>query len=532
MFKDSRFVKVFAAGVAALLMVACGGNKGSMSQPAEDSLVPDNAVIALKVDGMSLWNKVLGDPGSQVRNAVNMGKAYVPMLTSDLDSEELSSAVSSIVSDPKALGIDLDKPVFLSADFDILSVYEEEVSGEVYLSFLLNDQDAFISVADAVWNYAKQEQLPNMSREVIADDYAYYVFGSEGGVTIDLGVGGKVGVLRIVYDENASNVDYKKSMLSLYDNGGPARTEGYQAFCDADEDAVLWADVDGLLDKVMPVIKTEEPEAYAQLQSVLPLYNGSSATAAIDFLDGKTVLDLDVYGSAKMKAYASRYYAMASDKYYSYLPATSAVVANIALKDLAGMIDEMASSSPELAELLPMLEEVGVTEKVLKGMPGQIALALDGYGLDAADVPGFVAVVECSQDVWALAEGYLQMYAEQYGDAYVIEDVCKVEYTDGVIVVSEIGLAVRGSYADFGDARYASVIRNGGVAVDLTQFPSDVLYELSSELDMAPYQLLEYVNGLVITTDGPGSTTVTLDMGDKEHNLLEKIAELVVSQAF
>lgn len=525
----SKFMKVLAAGAASLLFVACGGNGSKVSQADENNMIPDNAVCAVKVDLMSLWEKTSGDPGSQVRQLTAMAKMFLPsVIEENIESEALADIANEFLSDPATLGIALDKPAVMSAAFDVVSYEDDEYTAQACLTVLLNDSEAFNKVADEVLVMAREEGLPGTSKTVVDDDYTHYIYVAEDGAALDLGVGAKSAVLRLVYDPEL--VDYQKTMVNLFAKGGPKKTDGLKAFNAADEDMALWLDLNTTLTEVMEIVKEEERSLYAQLQPMMNLYEGSSVTATLNFEDGKTVMHVNVYGNEAMDSYNDKYYAQASDKYFESVPESSVFVVNLALKDVAGMLEEMAKSNPDFEELLPMLEEVGIDEDILKGLPGQITLALDGKGIDTKEIPGFVAVMECEPEVYALVESYLEEYAELYDDVYVIDGLCAITYTDGALYAVESGLAASGYYHF--NSEYADVIEKGGLVIDLEQLPKHLLDEFAQEIDdsMSGNDLLEYVNALTVAVDAPLSTTVTLYMADKDHNLLEKLGDLLAGE--
>lgn len=523
-------MKVLAAGAAALLFVACGGNGSKVPQADENNMIPDNAVCALKVDLMSLWEKTSGDQGSQVRQLTAMAKMFLPsVIEENLESEVLADIANEFLSDPASLGIALDKPAVMSAAFDVVSYEDEEYTAQAYLTVLLNDSDAFNKVADEVLVMAREEGLSGTSKAVVNDDYTHYIYFAEDGAALDLGVGAKSAVLRLVYDPQL--VDYQKTMVNLFADGGPKKTDGLKAFNDADEDMALWLDFNTTLTEVMEIVKEEERSLYVQLQPMMDLYEGASMTATLNFEDGKTVMNVNVYGNEAMASYTDKYYAKASDKYFDKVPESSVFVANLALKDVAGMIEEMAKSNSDFEELLPLLEEVGIDEDVLEGLPGQITIALDGKGIDTKEIPGFVAVMECEPEVYELIESYLEDYAELYDGKYIIDGLCEISYKRGALYVVESSLAE--SYYYHFNSEYADVIEKGGFAIDLEQLPMYLLDELAQEIDyyMSGTELLEYVNGLTVVMDAPLSTTITLYMADKDHNLLEKVGDRVAEEA-
>ena len=193
MFDFRKTIKLLSVAAAAILMVSCG-NKGEKATSAtKGNMIPDNAVIAMKVDADQLWNKALGDEGSDMRNYWNMGKSMLSMSAGELG--EIGDVVRKVLKDPAALGVCMEEPMVLSVAADLVDVYNEEVDVEVCLVALLDDSGAFVNVVDAVMDVANEEGELGMSKEVVSDSYTYYSAVIDEGVSLDLGVSAESAVL-------------------------------------------------------------------------------------------------------------------------------------------------------------------------------------------------------------------------------------------------------------------------------------------------------------------------------------------------
>ena len=90
-------------------------------------------------------------------------------------------------------------------------------------------------------------------------------------------------------------------------------------------------------------------------------------------------------------------------------------------------------------------------------------------------------------------------------------------------------------YDSFLNSPHAKDIAKGGFVFDLAAFPEDILDSLAEEFDyeMSGSELLEYVSSVVVTvSDDHMTSTLAVNMDDKEHNLLEKLVLYVISSAF
>lgn len=531
MFGINRMFKLVAVVAASVMIVACGQDKEKVSAASENNMIPDNAVFALKIDAQQLWEKALGNPDSELRQTWNMAKSYVPMYAASLG--EIGTIASDFVKDPSTLGIRPDQPVVVSFAIDILDVASEQVNVEVCLVALLDNSAAFVKAADVAMDLANKEAELGMTKEVVDDSYTYYSFSPERGVNVDMGVAEKSAVIRVKANTTKEAEDYKASMLSLFSNGGPAKTDGLDAFYASKGDVTMWMDMEGTLNMAKPAMEQLDPTAMAQLEEYMPMYKNASLVSTLEFQKGKTVLEAKVFGSEEMMKYGEKYYAEASSKYLAEIPFEPCVVVNGAMKGLAGLVKEMSSASPELAEGFEYLEsELGIDEKFIEGLPGLITFALDGRGIDYRELPGFLLLMECDANVWEFAEQYLEMYADEVEeDLYCIEDMLCISYAEGTLKFADIYTFISQPYEySYGDSYLGQQIEKGGVVIDLSKLPSSALDAVAREIDysMTGSQLLEFIDSIVISsTPDQMTSTVTLNMGDESENLLSKIISYV-----
>lgn len=526
--------KSAVVAAVALFMVSCADKKG-MSSASKDNMIPDDAVMALKIDVDQIWNKALGDEDSEVRGYLNMAKSMLSMSADEF--EELGDVAKDVLKDPKALGVCMEEPMVLSLSAELEDMENEMAAMEVYLVALLDDSDAFVKVADAFMDLANEEAELGMTKEVVNDAYTYYVCQVEDEVTVDMGVAEESAVLRITVNTMSQKQDSQKTMLSLFADGGPDKTEGLGSFYASKGDLAAWIDIHGVMDLMIPAFEEIEPSMTAQFEELLPMCEDASAVADLHLLDGKTEFNISVFGSEQMKANAMKYNTASSDKYFKYMPSSSVFVANLAIKDFAGLVEELTKTNEEFAEMFESLGSIGITEELLEGFPGVITFALDGKNIDQLDFPGMTLIMECEQNVWDFAKQYLEMFGESCGfNTYCVEDMLYVSYKNGAIMACDANTYAAGEvYDNFSRLPLADKIAKGGFALNLAALPTDLLDEIAQEIDsyMTPEEMLEYFSSFVVTySDDHMTSTVTLNMDDKEHNLLEKVVLYVVESAF
>jgi hypothetical protein len=528
MFGLKRFLQLSAVAAVSVMMIACAGD--DKSAPAKGNMIPDNAVIAVKVSADQLFNKALGDENSPIRDYSNMAKSG---LSGQLHGYgELGDVARQTIKDPAKLGVNMEEPFVVSCSYDIRNISYEDPTADVFMVALLDDRDAFAGVVDAAMNYANEELGLNVTKEELNGSYTYYEFLSEAEITVGLGVAENAAVLRMKYEPSERNVDLKGTMLTLFANGGPKKTEGLKEFYATASDVAVWMDVDATMTSVMPLLEDEDPYAAAQIKPYLSMCKGASVVTDLDFKNGQTVVNYSSFGSKDLMANAKKFNKPASDKFLKLMPATTAVALNVAIKDFPGLIDYMCQSNEEFQQMLDSLvEEFAFDKKLLEGFPGTISFALDGNDIDDRDVPGFMVCLESDKKVWKYAETYLSAVADSQGDdTYIIDEEVYFLYEDGHITIADaetmLSAPMTGTHS-FADTELGAAIKKGGMAVNFAALPGDELVKfVRRELDLrlTRKQILDCCSSVVLTTSEDFmSATLTLNMNDKEHNLLEKI---------
>lgn len=501
-----RFV---AVAVAAFMMAACG-NETEYTQASKGNMIPDNAVAAMKVDATQLWDKALGAEDSEMRLLWDVYKASIP-----------------------ALGINMDEPVVVSVAADIQDVKTEQAEAEVYFVALLDDPKVFVNAVDRA---NKDEEL-GLTKEVIDEVYTYYSCTPDVDMTVDMGVADKSVTLRFKYSSLSKENDNKASMLNLYANGGPEKTEGLDAFYASKGDVAMWMDFEDLMNMIIPIAEETDPSSVKMIKEYMPMLKNASAVTDLAFEDGKTVLQMQMFGSEQMKAYAQKYNAPATSKFLHDIPFSPVFAVNVAMKDFAGMIKDMRARDEQLEDVFDDLEsEYGFDKELMEGFPGLITFALDGNGLGERKVPGVLLQMEFEENVWVYIEQYLQQYGEEVEDnIYCIEDEFVVGYEDGILVAGDIYSFISEPFEfDFAESYLGDAISEGGMAFDLKQLPEEVLDELAEEFDstLTVEELLEFFDSVVFSASPDHmSAAITLYMGDTSENLLGKLVQYFVTDS-
>jgi hypothetical protein len=284
----------------------------------------------------------------------------------------------------------------------------------------------------------------------------------------------------------------------------------------------MWGDLEGVMTAYKPLIEALDPATASQLQAYMPMYEGASFISDLNFETGKTVIGFYSYGSKEFKEYAQRYKTASTDKFFSKLPESSFVVMNVAIKNFAGLVEELCTMSPEYADVFAELEESGMDKEFFEGFPGIITLAVDVKELSEEGLPRFAVFAECEQDVYVLAKSSFDAALYDYVNEE-LEFLADMHfgYEDGYMYLVYPSVA-----GGFDKNELAAAIENGGAVVDFAALPEFVLDELAREISdgLSGQDILPYMTSVVVVNSADfASATVTVNMGDKQHNLLEKI---------
>ena len=541
-------LKLSAVAAAVLGMNACGSNSSEASSNASwDSVVagsaeaqkklelipsydmiPDNAVLAVKVMPGQLFDKTLGDPGSQ---GYELWEDFRDEIIAVLYSEDdMSGMLAGLIESPEFFGVSMDEPIVLSFAGNFDNVMRDEAAMEIFLTTRVADRGRFEAFVNMV--LARIDSDEEVKKQVVNSTYTHYEIAKDNrdGVALDMALMGDIVVARFTADTIDGISDLKTSMQSLFANYGPKKTEGLLDFYASQADMAVWIDLERGIDLVLPVLKAQDPTTAAQLEQFMPLYKGASFVTDLTFMDGKTVLEMRTFGSDALKANAVKYNTSSSDKFFNHLPYTSAVVVNVAIKDFPGLVDQLCATNADYAEAFEMLElYAGLDKSVYAGFPGVMTMALDGEGLDDRDIPGFALCMECKENVWDLIREYLGEIASKVGaNKYSIQGEVYVSYNGDAVIMTDKNTErkIRNGYRTFAEAPMAHVVRNSGMMIDLNNIPRNLISTALEEVGdvMTVNEFLEFISSASITVAPDFMTsTLTLNMNDKQHNLLEKL---------
>lgn len=540
----NKLMKLTAIVAAVFMIAACGSennNKAAVTAASKDNMLPDNAVVALKVAPEQLLDNIVGTEGSDGYEKLER------ILHREMGS--MAKTVMSYIDEPSKCGLSAKDPMYITMAGDFENLKSQKISLEFCLVAMVDDRDVLSTNIDLLIGLLEKEGV-KVAEEDITDTYTYYSAQIDEGIVCDLGLAEKSATLRLSMNTMPDAPDAKESMLQLFAEGGPKSPESIKALYESEGQIAMWMDVENILSMVEPLVS--ELSDYmdpAQFNEAIELYkDGGSMVLDINFKKGATTLISQLFGSDKLKNEANKYYAVSSDKYYDYLAGNPALALNINIKDLQGLlaalgsvVDEMvgetgrSSMSRDISDAIETLKEFNIDG-------GQMTGAL-GFGYDYAKgdyVPSLQFVMDCDEDTWeSLSTAIIELNEDTYsigGNLIAIGDDLALEYMEdqnaAILVDQNTYVAGLGNggfvYNDF-----AKTISHGGLVLDISAFPYELLNDLARNIDysLSGYDLLEYVSSVVIaSSEDQMSGSITLNSSDSRHTLLEKMFVLLLDE--
>lgn len=503
---------LLACAVTALLMISCAGEKEKAATP--EVLVPQDAQIALKLDVKSVLDKAIDEDNEAVQEIVE----GVKMVMSEFQEKG-------------ELGIDLEKPLVLSGVFDI-----EDEECDLYMAVTLSDKAKFDATLSEFVKLADEMDIQVNKSALKSGQDVYEVLYDEIGYPVYLGVDKTSAVVFVPVE---TEMDGKDALEELYAQAGCPAYEGFDAFVKASDDLTLWAASDVFVDELMDVFY-DDPSLAELVESFMPdmdMFEGSSMLVGLNFLDGKTVLTYANYVSEELAAYSGKFMGTASDKYFNLIPENAFLVANMAIDGLDSLFDSLMENE-EVSEAFSSLSFLGINEDIFEALPGTITLAVAENSEDCMEMPEFVVAIECGEKIYDLLKTFvLSRYAEREGNAYNVFDMCYVAYVDGAIVAMSPNLWAASSDGEglaqnFNSSPYASTISSFGVLFDLESISEELMSEFLDDSSLDKETITEFCSSAVFETGKNLDGSITLNMADKDHNLLEKIVELALEEIY
>lgn len=507
----TKISMLFTVAVTALLISSCAGEKETVKGGI---LVPQDAQVAIKLDVMSVWEKAVDEDNEMIQELLGMAEAF-------MDGVDIKNDY----------GLDIEKPVILSGVLDI-----EDESGDVYLSVSVSDKAKLVEAIDGLVDMAAMMDVEIEKSSLATGQDLYVVDYYELEYPVYVAVDKTSAVIYLSVD---TYNDGKDALEALYSQDSCPAYEGFDAFVKASDDLTLWVASDVFVDELMDVFY-EDPSMAELVENFMPdmdMFEGSSTLLGLNFYDGKTVLNYASYASEELAAYSGKFMGTASDKYFHLIPENACVAANIALANIGSAFDSIMENE-EIADAFDALSFLGIDEDIFDELPGTITLAIAENALNSSSIPEFTLAVECGEKIYSILENFvLRTYATKEGDAYNVLDICYVSYVDDAIVAMSPTLWAASSEGEglarnFKNNPISSEIESNGVMIDLDSVSEDLMCEIIDDPYIDKDVITDFVSSIVFSTGKNLEGTLTLNMGDKEHNLLEKVVELALEELY
>lgn len=340
----------------AMFFVSCEN-----SNKKQYEVIPDGASVLVKANLGNVVNESEILEVSMVRTALDFLVNTMPKESRDMFRE--------IITDPTKSGIDVNEPI-------VMSVAVHPV--EVVVSMAMSDKNRFVEVFEAV-----------------ADGTGVELVEENGITKVDLGYAGNnefdiafdSEVLVMVFCESGSaDAGYYMTL----DKGRQAvNNDKYTEFFASLSDASAFLDFTSIMDAASNLrYMSEEEKALMEMYASYDL----SFVMDLDFEDGYSEVATKVFAADEYIKKIEACWMKPDGRFLGFVPYDAVGVLNIATD-----FGKACEAYPEyMQELLPMIQELGFTEEMLKSFAGDIMFAvLQPEKLGSKELPQMMFAVEC-----------------------------------------------------------------------------------------------------------------------------------------
>lgn len=507
---------VILLAVFTLFFVSCEN-----SSKKQYEVIPDDAAVLVKANFGNVINEseILEVP--MVRTALDFMVNSMPKESRDMFRE--------IITDPSKSGVNVNEPM-------VISVSTEPV--EVVVSMAMSDKNRFVEVFEALAEGTGVELVEEGGMTKVD-------LGNAGNNELDVAFDSEVMVIVVSETGNADAGDY----MALDGGRQAINNSKYEDFFAANSDASFFVDAASLIEKLSNLSYYTSEE-----QSVIyDLYveAGLSLLANLNFENGFAEIDTRMYASDEYMNKMEQYWMTPKGKFLEYVPFDAVGVCNVAL-DFGKAFEH---ESEYMEEMLPMIEELGFNEEMIKSLAGEFMFAvLQPEKLGLQELPQMMFAVECkgretfdavlalmgdvelmsvSDDVYALglnkyydrssgefvAGGY-DYYLMYKDDAiFVLPENIYNDVVDGDEMVA-LGNNVTGNDC------FAALEKSGMVG-DISAIVA--MCQESGLGNMAEFKMALGILGLFenfeVVMKNPAESSLKVNMVDKDKNVLKQILD-------
>ena len=499
----------------AMFFVSCEN-----SNKKQYEVIPDGASVLVKANLGNVINESEIMEVSMVRTALDFLVNTMPKESRDMFRE--------IITDPSKSGINVDEPMVMS-----VAVHP----AEVVVSMAMSDKNRFVEVFEAV-----------------ADGTGVELVEENGITKVDLGYAGNneldvafdSEVLVMVFSESGSaDAEYYMTL----DKGRQAvNNDKYTDFFASLSDASAFLDFTSIMDAASNRrYMSKDEKALMEMYASYDL----SFLMDLDFEDGYSEVATKVFASDEYIKRIEACWMKPDGRFLGFVPYDAVGTLNIATD-----FGKACEAYPEyMQELLPMIQELGFTEEMLKSFAGDIMFAvLQPEKLGSQELPQMMFALECkgretfdavlallgdvelmsvSDDVYALG---LNKYYDRSSGEFVAGgyDYYLMYNNDAIFVLPENiynEVVVDGELKAFdrnvADNDCFAALEKSGMVGDISAIVA--MCEESGLGNMAEFKMALGILGLFenfeVVMKNPAESSLKVNMVDKDTNVLKQILD-------
>ena len=490
---------------------ACSSEKGNYlsSLPAESAMVFKINTAQLLTKSNLLNNPIINGMLMQADQAV---------------PEALKTKFEEIKKDPKASGIDFEKPIAIALEllnFDTTSTTPfDKVS-----------VDAVIAISDA-------KKFDELLKSVSETDPSITITEADGFKQVNF----PDKTISMAYNDTRAVLVYgqERTAVSLVNQKAEASMlaqPNFAEFASNDKDCSIFMDYTWVMDAAIETQKDMNvPCPYSP--QLMEYIKDMSAYGFINFETGKLVGNMKVYLSDDAKKYMEEFYIKPNGKLIGLLPADTYLGLNFAIKNYSQCLKYIGEEVRQQIE--EQLKQYGLSEEIIDNVHGDILIGIY-QDTDNAMIPGIVVAAQCKdRTLFNKVKELMNISAE--GDMFEIPKIghC-VTYVDNTVVFSPKKLydqclasgSIKAWDNSWKGTSMGKTLEKGGMAIDFQAIcKNKFLSEMGSNRQGAmTLSVLKQLENFTMQMEKMQGTTSELNLTNKNKNALEELIAIGIKAA-
>ena len=494
----SMLLSTLVIWVLSVMFSACSSEKESYlsSLPTESSLV-----FKLNVVQMAQKSNIMNNP--MIGGFLMQAEGQIP--------EVLKAKFDEIKQDPRAAGLDLEKPLAVSLFFT--DVEKPQIVAVAAISNGEKFDELMVKLASAEESVTIKKLNNGLQRINIKGNDEVDVIYNDNRIVMAVNMDATKLITQQAAQSILSNPNFKEFAESTTD---------YSLFCDY---------------KWMTEFLKQQNRANISLPPTFELIKDCSAFVTVNFEQGKVIGKTKIYANDELKQLQETFYIKPSGKFIGLLPTDTYLAINGGGKNFSQIFDMMGEK--ERLEIEKLLQQAGLSLESFNSIEGDITLGIFNEA-NLKGIPGFILAAECKDR--ALFDAIKKMTNHESTESDVLNIMgYYITYIEGSLIATTQNIyeqcLAEGKIKDLNESlkktSMKNVLEKGGLVIDFQAIANnDMLNQMKQERKIkAVLNVLKQLNSLTAQNDNLQEGSVELTFKDSSKNAMEQLISIGFSVA-